>query len=89
MDNIKDLFHLVAGLAEHISARDVGLIAFRGAAAIHHHDRAFFDDLRSHRTVREGGVFAHLHVGAPFESQLGVGGFYEVGHVVLRHSNFQ
>src|ERR1700734_3251879 len=76
MDDVEDLFHLVAGLAEHVSARDVRLITFRGAASIHHHDGAFFDDLWSYRAVREGGVFADLDLGAAFESELSVGRFY-------------
>ncbi len=44
--DVENLFHFVAGFAEHEGARDVGSVALHGAAAIDEHDRALANKLR-------------------------------------------
>ena len=74
MDDVEDILHLVGGLAEDKGARDVGFIALDRAAVVDQDDRAFADDLRLERAMRQRGVFADLAAGVAGESDAVVGG---------------
>ena len=67
------------------------LVAFGGATAIHENDRAFVDDLRRNRTVREGGELSSLNVGSAHKTQFLVGEAHKffqfwLGHPVFHRS---
>src|SRR4029077_15505554 len=65
MYDVEYLFHFVfrfvGGFAEYTRARDIGRIAFRRAAAVDQHDRAFPNALRLDRAMGESGKLANLY----------------------------
>src|SRR5258708_9838152 len=88
MYDVEHQLHFVASLAEYKRARDVGRIAFHGAAAVDQYDRAFSNALRLDRAMGESGKLADLYIGAAVESQFAVRRFQQVFDVPLRHANF-
>ena len=88
MDDLKDLFHLVAGFTQNEGSGDVRGISLNLATAIDENDRALTDNLRRNRPVREGRELTHLHIGPSFEAELTMGSFDQIFHILLGHSRF-
>src|SRR5260370_15765481 len=86
--DVKYFLHLVASLAQHERARDIGLITLNRATVIDHDDGAFANYLQGGRTVGEGGIFSDFHARFTGESQLSVGSGDQVFHLALRHAVF-
>ena len=89
LHDVEDLVHLVGRLAEDERARDVGLVAFDGAAVVDHDDRAFANDLRRDRAVRQRGPLAGLHARFAGKSDAVVRLRDQLGDIVLRHARLQ
>src|SRR5205085_6213158 len=89
VDDVEYALHLVCRLAENEGAAQVRGVALDRAAAINEQDGAFTNDLRHGGTVRQGGVFRHLHAGAALETELRVRSGDEGGKIILRHAGLQ
>ena len=89
VDDVEDLLLLVGGFAEDEGARDVGLVAFDGAAVVEEDDLAFLDDLGLERAVGQRGVLADLAGGKAGEAGADVSGGDELGDLAVGHAGLE
>lgn len=89
VNDVEDLLLFVGRLAKDEGARDVGLVAFDGAAVVEEDDLSLLNDLRLKGAMGERGVLAYLAGGEAGEACAQIAGGDELGDLAVGHAGFE